>query len=222
VPTLLPPPCLASAVVVFYGPQGAVTSYAARRGVPRQTLYREADAVVRALDPDPHQQELAGLRQRVADLIAQCEQLHRCLAIAVVVDQDKQAAFAATGQACGVSLAAMHALLAVILGAATPCRAKLGRFSRAAGRRAGALLAVLDGHSRGRARQVAADEIFSLSCAVGPVHLWFSRGFLRSRGPGLHYKRRSGLSRSGSWSFRAANIRACSASGRATRLSTSC
>jgi len=28
-PTLLPPPCLTSAAVVFYGPQGAVTWYAA-------------------------------------------------------------------------------------------------------------------------------------------------------------------------------------------------
>lgn len=160
-PTLLPPPCLASAAVVFYGPQGAVTGYAAGRRVCRQALYREADAVVAALDPRPQQEELARLRQELADLRTQCEQLQRRLAAAVVVDRDKQAEFAATGQACGVSLAAVHVLLAVILGAAAPSRAALGRFSRAAGRRAGALLAVLDRHSRGHARQIAADEIFS-------------------------------------------------------------
>jgi hypothetical protein len=160
-PTLLPPPRVASAAVVFYGPQGSVTQYAAQRGVCRQTLYREADAVVRALDPRPFQEERARLRQQLADLRAQCEQLQRLLAVAIVVDPDKQAEFAATGQALGVSLAAAHVLLAVLLGAAAPSRAELGRLSHAAGRRAGAVLAVLDRHSRGRARQVAADEIFS-------------------------------------------------------------
>jgi hypothetical protein len=152
---------LASAAVVFYGPQGAVTRHAAGRGVPRQTLYREADAALRALDPRPYQEERAGLRQQVADLSAQCAQLQCRLAVAVVVDRDQQAEFAATGQARGVSLTAIYVLLRVLLGAATPSPAKLGRFSHAAGRRAGALLAVLDRHSRGRARQVAADEIFS-------------------------------------------------------------
>jgi hypothetical protein len=161
VPTLLPPRRLASAAVVFYGPQGAVTRHAAWRGVPRQTLYREADAVLRALDPRPRHEERACLRRQVADLSARCAQLQGRLAVAVVVDRDKQAEFAATGQARGVSLTALSVLLRVLLGAATPSPAKLGRFSHAAGRRAGALLAVLDRPSRGRARQVAADEIFS-------------------------------------------------------------
>jgi hypothetical protein len=97
----------------------------------------------------------------VANLSAVREQLQDRLAVAVVVDRDKQAEFAATGQAIGVSLTAIHALLHVLLGSATPSPAKLGRFSHAAGLRAGALLAVLDRHSRCRARQVAADEIFS-------------------------------------------------------------
>jgi hypothetical protein len=159
--TLLPSPRFTSAAVVFYGPQGAVTQYAARRGVPRQTVYREADAVLRDLDSHPHREEIARLRQEVAELHAQREQLQRRLAAAVVVDQDKQAEFAATGQARGVSLAVICVLLGVILGNATPSRAQLGRFSRAAGRRASALLSVLDRYSRSRARQVAADEIFS-------------------------------------------------------------
>lgn len=160
-PTLLPMHRLASAAVVFYGPQGAVTRHAACRGVPRQTLYREADAVLQTLDPRLHEQELACLHQQLADLSAQCKQLQCRLAVAVVVDRDKQAEFAAMGQARGVSLTAIYVLLRVLLGSATPSPAKLGRFSHAAGRRAGALLAVLDRHSRSRARQVAADEIFS-------------------------------------------------------------
>jgi hypothetical protein len=152
---------LASAAVVWYGRHGAVTRQAAQRGVPRQTLYREAHAVVRALDAPPRQAEGLRLRQQVADLQAQVAHLQRRLARAVVLDADRQAAFAATGQALGVSLSALHALLAVLVGAAAPSRADLGRRARAAGRRAGALLAVLDRYSSPRARQVSADELFS-------------------------------------------------------------
>jgi hypothetical protein len=160
-PTLLPTRGLASAAVVFYGFHGAVAQHAAWRGVSRQALYREADAVLHALDPHPHQEEIACLRQQLADLSAEYAQLQSQLALAVVVDRDKQAEFAATGQARGVSLSALYVLLPVFLAKATPSPAKLGRFSQAAGRRAGALLAVLDRHSRGRARQVAADEIYT-------------------------------------------------------------
>jgi hypothetical protein len=161
VSNLLPPRGLASAAVVFFGPQGDVTRHAAWRGVLRQTLYREADGVLRALDARPHQDERACLRQQVADRKRECAQLHGRLANAIVVDPDKQAEFAATGQARGVSLTAIHVLLRVLLGTATPSPAKLGRFSHAAARRAGSVLAVLDRYSRSRARQVAADEIFS-------------------------------------------------------------
>src|SRR2546430_2593295 len=124
VATLLPPATLASAAVVFYGPHGAVTRHAAQRDVPRPTLYLGADAVVRALDPRLHQQELARLRQQLADLQAQCAQLQQRLATAVIVDADKQSEFAVTGQAVGVSLAALQTLLRVILGAAAPSRAE--------------------------------------------------------------------------------------------------
>ena len=159
--TLLPPPRLTSAAVVFYGPQGAVTQQAARRGVPRQTLYREADAVLRALDPLPHEKERAQLQRGLAELRADCARLQQQLASAVVLGADQQAEFAATAQALGVSLSAARALLAVLLGAAAPSTAALGRLTRAAGRRAGCVLTTLDPLSRGRARQVAADEVFS-------------------------------------------------------------
>src|SRR5580700_6581366 len=112
-PTLLPPRGLASAAVVFYGFHGAVTQHAAWRGVSRQTLYREADGVLHALDPIPHQEEMARLRQQLADMSARCAQLQCRLAVAVVVDRDKQSEFAATGQARGVSLTAIYVLLRV-------------------------------------------------------------------------------------------------------------
>jgi hypothetical protein len=159
--TLLPPAPLASAAVVFFGHHGAVTQHAAQRGVPRPTLYREADAVVRALDPRPHQEQLQRLRQQCAQLQTLCAQLQGRLDAAVVVDADKQAEFAATAQGSGVSLPIARVLLAVILGAATPSRAKLGRRSRAAGQRASELLPVLDRHSCRHARQIAGDELFS-------------------------------------------------------------
>jgi hypothetical protein len=90
-------------------------------------------------DPRPHEQDLACLRQQLADLSAQFKQLQCPLAVALVVDRDKQAEFAALGQVRGVSLTAIYVLLRVLLGSATSSLAKLGRFSYAAGRRAGTL-----------------------------------------------------------------------------------
>jgi hypothetical protein len=154
-----PPPTLASAAVVFFGRHGAVSRLARRRGVCRQAPYREAHAVVRAVattqaQPRPHRR-----RQRPATPPA-----HAAAAAPphpLTVNADQQAQFAATAQALGVSLSAAHALLAVLLGPATPSRSGLGRLSQQAARRAGAVLEVLDEHSRARARQVAADEIFA-------------------------------------------------------------
>src|ERR671922_2244079 len=94
--TLLPPLRLASAAAVFYGPPGCVSRLAARRGVPRPTLYREADAVVRALDPRPQQEELRRLRQQLADVRARGADLERRLAAAVLLDEDRQTGVAAT------------------------------------------------------------------------------------------------------------------------------
>ena len=159
--TLLSPLGFASATVVLYGSQGAVTRYAAGRGITRQSVYREANAVWRALDPRVHQEVLARLRQQLTELRARCAQLEHRLAAAVIVNRDKQAEFAATGQARGVSLAVIQVLLAVIMGPAAPSRAELGRLSHAAAERASDLLAVLDRYAKCRARQVAADEIFS-------------------------------------------------------------
>src|SRR5689334_7945002 len=80
---------------------------------------------------------------------------------ALTLDEGRLAQFAATAQALGVSPSAARALLAVLVGDAAPSVAGLGRRAQQAGRRAGALLAVLDQYSRPRARQVAADQLFS-------------------------------------------------------------
>jgi hypothetical protein len=160
-PSIAPPPCLASAAVVLFGAHGAVTALARRRGVCRQALYREAGAAVLAVQGTLAEQRLQALRRRVADLAARAAALEQQLRGAVVVDADKQAEFAATAQALGVSLSAVAALLAVLLGGAAPSVAQLGRLSQRAARRAGAVLEAFDQHSRARASQVAADELFA-------------------------------------------------------------
>jgi hypothetical protein len=151
---------LASAAAVFHGRHGDVTVLARQRGVHRQTLYREAHAARVALEDDSAR-PAHPLRRRLDEQQHCLDALRRQLRHAVVVDGDRQAEFAATAQALGVSLAAAHALLRVVLRQDTPSRATLGRMARAAADRAAAAVAVLDEFSRPRARQVAADEIFA-------------------------------------------------------------
>jgi hypothetical protein len=154
---------IASAAAVFLGCHGQVSQLARDRRCSRQTLYRQADAVATLVDS--HQPRL--LRQRLADTQARLTDVQRHLAQAqdklrqaIVLDRDRQAEFAVTAQSHGVSLAAARALLAVALRTSTPSVAQLGRFAQAAGRRATAMLAVIDPFSAARARQIAADEIF--------------------------------------------------------------
>lgn len=160
-PTLPPPAPLASAAVVFFGHYGDVSALAGQRGVSRQALYRQAHAAAAAVEGSAHRQQLEDFRQRLAQAQGACAELQRRSGQAVACDRDRLAQFAATAQALGVSLSAAHALLRVVLGPRAPSRARLGRLSQAAARRAGAALAVLDAHSGARARQVAADEIFA-------------------------------------------------------------
>lgn len=152
---------LSSAFAVFFGPRGTVTAQARQQGRCRQALYREADHALAAVDGSAAHTRQAALEGQLAQTQDRLRQLQRRLEQAVEVTPDRQAEFAATAQAQGVSLGQARALLAVLLGPATPSLATLGRLAQDAGRQAGAVLEVLDACSRGRARQVAADEIFS-------------------------------------------------------------
>jgi hypothetical protein len=151
---------LASASVVFFGHHGDVSHHAGQRGVSRQRLYREANRVLRDLDPRPQQQQLDCLQQQFADLRSRLQLCQDQLSKAVVLDADKLAQFAATAQAEGVSLPVTRVLLSVFLGDKAPSVPQLGRFSRQAGLRAGPLLEVFDKHARPLACQASADEIF--------------------------------------------------------------
>ena len=152
---------LASAAAVFDGPHGAVVRLARQRGCSRQALYRQAHAAARVLEGARARRQRADLRRRLADTQRRLAQAQARLLRTAVVGRDQQARFAATAQALGVRLSAARALLAVVPGDRAPSTAQRGRFAREAGRRAGALLAVLDPRSGARARQVAADEIFT-------------------------------------------------------------
>jgi hypothetical protein len=155
---------IASAFFVFLGRRGDVTRQAQQRGVSRQTLYRESQQVAVAVAGDEQRAEIARGRQRVEELERELENLRaavrQCQRLAVMIDADKQAQFASVGQAQGVSLPVLQSLLQGLLGEAAPSVATLGRFTQAAGRRATALLGVLDEVSRPLVRQGLADEIF--------------------------------------------------------------
>jgi hypothetical protein len=158
--TLAPRDRSASAAAVFHGRYGDVTRLAQQRGSCRQALYRQADAALDDLDRLPHHQEALRLRQQRDQLQARCDDLRRRLDRAAVLDEDRQDEFAAVAQAEGVSLPVARRLLQVALRERTPSVAKLGRRTKAAGQRSGALLEVLDEFTRPRVRQAVADEIF--------------------------------------------------------------
>jgi hypothetical protein len=147
--------------VVFFGGHGDVCRHAAQQGVSRQRLYRQADGVLRDLDPSPHQQRIALLQQQVLDLQRRLQELQAQKPFQVFIDRDKQAEFASVAQAEGVSLPLARRLLALFLQARTPSVAKLGRLAKAAQLRSSATLGVLDELSRPLVKDSALDELFA-------------------------------------------------------------
>jgi hypothetical protein len=157
----LPPELrIANTAAVLESRYGAVTRRARLCGTSRQALYRDAPKVLGAVSGTDQRQRLEELlrqNQRLHDRIAQ---LSHQLAQVVPFDAERQAQFACTAQAEGVSLPVARRLMAVLLADQTPSVATLGRMTHAAARKATALLEVLDAASRPRAEQVASDEIF--------------------------------------------------------------
>ena len=158
-PTL--PQRIASAFAILFGHYGDVTRMARDREQSRQSLYREAEQVIDAVDGATAHAQIAELQQQLAHLRSQVQALQERLEQAVEITPDKQEEFATVAQAEGVSLSVARRLLRVIAGPrSTPSVPTLGRATREAGRRAGPLLAVLDEAARPQVEQVAADEIF--------------------------------------------------------------
>lgn len=155
-----PQQSIASAFVVCFGHFGSISQYARGRGVCRQRVYREAAWAKSRVDGSAWQAELEALRQENDQLRQRLSRAEQRLAQAVVLDQEKQAEFAAVGQAVGVSLPAARTLLEVLLSRRIPSVAKLGRWTQAVGRKAGELLAVLDEITLPRVQQAIGDEIY--------------------------------------------------------------
>jgi hypothetical protein len=152
---------IASTFAVLCGRYGEVTTMANDRDRSRQSLYREADKVVEAVDGTVAEARLEELRRLLADREAENRSLRTRLEHAAEITRAKQDEFASVAQAEGVSLGVARRLLQVVAGSrAVPSVATLGRATLEAGRRAGELLEVLDQAARPRVEQAAADEIF--------------------------------------------------------------
>ena len=149
---------IASAFFVIHGNYGDVSRYARERGVSRQWVYREAAWLQEQLTAT--QRELEVLRVQMRQLQERQAEAEQRLAQAVVIDKEKQAEFASVGQARGVTLRDCQELLEVLIPGKVLKVASLGRRTRAAGEKAGQLLAVLDEAARARVREAAADEIY--------------------------------------------------------------
>ena len=155
------PQRIASAFAVLCGQYGDVTKMAGDREQSRQSLYREADKVVEAVDGAVTQARVEDLQRQLAGRQAEVKALETRLKHAVEITPDKQHEFATVAQAEGVSLSAARRLLRVMTG---PRRsqgvATLGRVTLEAGKKAGPLLKVLDDAARPAVKQGTADEIF--------------------------------------------------------------
>ena len=156
------PQRIASAFAVLCGHYGDVTHMARDREQSRQSLYREAQQVVDAVDGAAAQARIDELQQQLAQRQAEVQDLQGRLERAVEMTPDKQHEFATVAQAEGVSLSVARRLLQVVQRPRpTTSVPTLGRASREAGRRAGDLLKVLDEAARPEVKQGTADEIFS-------------------------------------------------------------
>jgi hypothetical protein len=155
------PQRIASAFAVFCGRYGDVSQMAQDRERSRQSLYREAERVVDALDGTATQSRIDELKRQLTEQRAENQALHERLEHAVEITPDKQDEFATVAQAEGVSLSVARRLLRVVAGStSTPSVPTLGRATREAGVRAGSLLVVLDEVARPKVEQATADEIF--------------------------------------------------------------
>jgi hypothetical protein len=160
------PQRIASAFAVLCGRYGDVTKLAQDRQLSRQSLYREAEQVANAVDGAAAQTRIDELQQQLARREAEIQALQKQLKHAVEITPDKQHEFATVAQAEGVSLSVARRLLRVVEGSEpTPSVPALGRATLEAGRRADALLEVLDEAARPQVKQGTADEIF---LAEGP------------------------------------------------------
>jgi hypothetical protein len=151
---------IGSAFTVLFGRYGDVTTMAHDREQSRQSLYREAETVVEAVDGAAARAQIDDLKRQLAERQAEVNALQERLKHAVEITPDKEHEFATVAQAEGVSLSVARRLLRVVTPRHNRAVATLGRATLEAGTKAGALLEVLDEAARPEVKQGTADEIF--------------------------------------------------------------
>jgi hypothetical protein len=151
---------IGSAFFVVHGKYGQVSQFASEQGISRQRVYQEAQRVCDTVDGSQTRADLERLRADNAALREEVAELKQRLAVAVVLDKEKQAELAGVGQACGVTLSQCLTILEALIPGQAMSLATLGRRTQALGKKAGALLEVLDEFTQARVHDIAADEIF--------------------------------------------------------------
>jgi hypothetical protein len=152
---------ISSAFAVLCGQYGDITKMAHQREQSRQSLYREAERVVDAVQGTAAHSQVDELKHQVAQQQTEIHALRERLKQAVEITPDKQDEFATVAQAEGVSLSVARRLLRVVAGSKTlPSVPTLGRATLQAAQHAGPLLEVLDEAARPKVEQGVADEIF--------------------------------------------------------------
>jgi hypothetical protein len=153
------PAWIRNAAAALCGRYGSVTAQAEEAHCSRQTIYAQARRLVQ--QATKWDQDAKVLRTEAAQLKAERDELRRQLQQAVIIGAEKLERFAVTGQAMGVSLRQAEELLGTLLQTdRVPDHATMGRWTKAAGRRAGKVLAVLDPLSVSAVQTLCADEIF--------------------------------------------------------------
>jgi len=157
--TLLIPSWVRNAAAALCGRHGAVTERAQQAGCSRQTVYDHARQLVERLAQ--RDQEVEALQAKVDRLRGERDALQQRAAQAVVVGAEELERFAVVSQAMGVSLRQAEELLGTLLPEPrVPDHATLGRWTQAAGQRAGEVLAQLDPLCAPAVQTLCADEIF--------------------------------------------------------------
>lgn len=153
-------PCwIRNAAAALCGRHGAVTERAEEAECSRQTVYDHGRQLVERLAE--RDQELEMVRAEAARLKAEVAELQRHLQQSVPLGAEELERFAVTSQAMGVSLRQAEELLGTLLPAKrVPDHATMGRWTKAAGQRAGEVLAQLDPLCAPAARTLCVDEIF--------------------------------------------------------------
>jgi len=152
---------IGNAAAVLCGQRGDVTRQAQQAGCSRQIAYRHARRVQHAVaevhDGGPCR---AALLQEVHDLRQENRQLWQALEDTIDFPKAKQQRFVVTAAALGLSDRQIVALLALLVGAAAPSRATIGRWVLVWARQAGRLLPQLDALCRPLVQALCLDEIF--------------------------------------------------------------